>query len=175
MAFFYQRMETLYTSEKQGLVLAALVVLLLLTAAAAMVSGAYHISLFNVVQVIWQHLDPFADAGPVNRLHDTIVWKIRLTRVLMAACVGAGLSCAGAVFQGCFRNPLVDPYILGVSSGAAFGAGLGIVFPAVFMSVQSFAFVFGVVAVLTTYLITDVHGATVILPRDIANRTERRP
>jgi len=55
---------------------------------------------------------------------ETIVWQLRLPRVLLAALVGASLALAGAVFQGVFRNPLADPYLIGTASGAGFGATL---------------------------------------------------
>lgn len=61
-------------------------------------------------------------AGPSGESTDPVVWQIRLPRVLVAALVGAALGASGAVFQGVFRNPLADPYLL----GAAAGAGLGI-------------------------------------------------
>ena len=60
---------------------------------------------------------------------ETIVWELRLPRVLTAAVVGAGLAVAGATFQGIVRNPLADPYVLGASSGAALGAALAIIIP----------------------------------------------
>jgi iron complex transport system permease protein len=53
---------------------------------------------------------------------DAIVWEIRLPRVLLAAAVGAGLALVGAVLQATMRNPLADPYVLGISAGASFGA-----------------------------------------------------
>jgi len=53
--------------------------------------------------------------------YETIVFDIRLPRAVMAALVGASLSTAGATYQGLFRNPLADPYLLGVASGAALG------------------------------------------------------
>ena len=65
-----------------------------------------------------------ADAVP-RRLHDAIVWDLRLPRVLTAAAVGAGLALAGAVMQSLTRNPLADPYLLGLSSGASLGRGRG--------------------------------------------------
>src|SRR5690606_40589134 len=55
---------------------------------------------------------------------ETIAWRIRLPRVLLAGLTGAGLSLAGALFQGVFRNPLADPYLIGTASGAGFGAVL---------------------------------------------------
>jgi iron complex transport system permease protein len=60
-------------------------------------------------------------------MSDVIIWQIRLPRVLLAALVGAALALAGAGFQGVFRNPLADPYLLGAASGAGFGASLAIV------------------------------------------------
>ena len=77
--------------------------------------------------------------------------------------VGGALAIAGAAFQGCLRNPLVEPYILGVSSGAAFGAALGIVFPAFFFSLQITAFAFGSVAVVIAYMLARVRGETPIV------------
>ena len=62
------------------------------------------------------------DAG--QRVADTIVWQIRLPRVALAALVGAALALAGAGFQGVFRNPLADPYLLGAASGAGFAASV---------------------------------------------------
>jgi iron complex transport system permease protein len=67
---------------------------------------------------------------------ETIVWDLRLPRVLTAAVVGAGLAIAGATFQGIVRNPLADPYVLGTSSGAALGAAIGILLPVSFVALQ---------------------------------------
>jgi iron complex transport system permease protein len=61
---------------------------------------------------------------------DAIVWQLRLPRVLAGALVGAALATSGTLFQGLFRNPMADPYVLGISSGAAFGATLALVVPA---------------------------------------------
>ena len=58
---------------------------------------------------------------------DNIVLNIRLPRALLAALVGAGLGLAGAIYQGVFRNPLADPYLLGTAGGAGFGAALAVV------------------------------------------------
>ncbi|MBC7216799.1 MAG: iron ABC transporter permease [Candidatus Caldatribacterium sp.] len=73
----------------------------------------------------------------------TILFAIRLPRILLAFLVGGGLSLSGAVLQGIFQNPLVDPYILGVSSGAAFGAVVAILSGVYFglFTVPIFAFV----------------------------------
>ena len=78
-----------------------------------------------------------------------IIRNIRLPRVLLTFMIGAGLATSGASLQGIFRNPLVDPYVLGISSGAAFGAALAIAFP--LLSINVSAFVFGIVSVLLAY------------------------
>jgi len=60
---------------------------------------------------------------------ETIVWDIRLPRVILAGLVGAALALAGATYQGLFRNPLADPYLIGVAQGAALGAVIGFLIP----------------------------------------------
>ncbi|MGV0836702.1 FecCD family ABC transporter permease [Mycolicibacterium thermoresistibile] len=84
-----------------------------------------------------------------------VLWQIRLPRVVLGALVGATLAVAGAAYQGVFRNPLADPYLLGVSSGAGLGATAVIVFGATasVFAVPAAAFVGGILAVTATYLI----------------------
>jgi iron complex transport system permease protein len=67
------------------------------------------------------------NGNPVKASHGTIVWDFRLARVLLVAMCGAALAAAGAGFQGLFRNPLADPFIVGASGGAALGATLAVV------------------------------------------------
>lgn len=84
---------------------------------------------------------------------ETIVLSIRLPRIVAALLVGLALSASGAVYQGLLRNPLVSPDILGVSSGAAFGASVGILLALGPAGTQALAFASGLVAVLATYAI----------------------
>ena len=86
----------------------------------AVTIGPANLDVAEVARSIAGHLG-FA-TGDVPRLHDAIVWDLRLPRVLTAAAVGAGLAMAGAVMQSLTRNPLADPYLLGLSSGASLGA-----------------------------------------------------
>ena len=81
----------------------------------------------EVVRTLLRHLT-FLDVG-VGPVADTIVWEIRLPRVLLAALVGGTLAYSGAAYQGVFRNPLADPYLIGVAAGAGLAATLVIVGP----------------------------------------------
>lgn len=87
---------------------------------------------------------------------ETVILEIRLPRIAVALLVGGALAAAGATYQGIFRNPLVSPDILGVSSGAGFGAALAIFLSLPFVFVQGFAFGFGLVAVFAVYLIAQL-------------------
>lgn len=92
------------------------------------------------------------DSGFTAR-QQVILWEIRIPRVVLGAIVGAMLAIAGATYQGVFRNPLADPYLLGVSSGAGLGATLAIVLggAAAQAMVPPAAFAGGMIAVLATY------------------------
>lgn len=80
----------------------------------------------EVVVIIWNHLSG-ASSQTINPTFPFVVLEVRLPRILTSAMVGGGLAVAGAVFQAILLNPLADPYTLGISSGAAFGASLAII------------------------------------------------
>lgn len=82
---------------------------------------------------------------------ETVIFQVRLPRILAAMLVGAALSTAGAAYQGMFKNPLVSPDILGASAGAGFGASLGIFFSFSMVGIQVMAFLGGLLAVALTY------------------------
>ncbi len=98
-----------------------LAVLLLASATVAITLGPADIAATEVWSTVLHHLG-LAPESPVSVLRDAIVWELRLPRVLAALGVGAGLALAGTVMQVLTRNPLADPYLLGLSSGAALGA-----------------------------------------------------
>ncbi len=83
----------------------------------------------------------------------TVLWRVRAPRVALALLVGAGLGCAGAAFQGLFRNPLADPFVIGASSGAALGATLAIsggwYFTWGYLDTTALAALVGAIAVVT--------------------------
>src|SRR5690606_38611983 len=76
----------------------------------------------DIVSIIAGKALPFLNEKQVDPMFANIVMKVRLPRVVLAGLVGASLAIAGAAFQGLLRNPLADPYTLGVSSGASVGA-----------------------------------------------------
>lgn len=97
-------------------------VLLVVSGAVAITIGPAALSVADVYGIVAEHLG----AGPsgATRIQDGIVWQLRLPRVLLAAVCGAGLALCGAILQSLLRNPLADPFVLGVSSGASTGAVL---------------------------------------------------
>ncbi|MBD8207915.1 iron ABC transporter permease [Microbacterium sp. CFBP 8790] len=88
----------------------------------AVMIGSVYLSPSVVIGTVVGNLT--GDLSAVDPLDQKIVWQLRVPRVLLAGVVGAGLSLAGAALQGLLRNPLADPYIIGVSSGASLGAVL---------------------------------------------------
>jgi iron complex transport system permease protein len=125
-----------------------LFVSLILSMLLALSVGAVKLSPKNV----WQAL--FAQSPDTAR---TIVWQLRLPRILMAAVVGTALSGSGVALQGLFRNSLVDPYILGLSSGAALGAALGLTLNLASL-IPLFAFLGALLATTISYLLARENG-----------------
>jgi iron complex transport system permease protein len=123
---------------------AAIAALVLLTALAFAV-GRYPVSLGEIFTLLGAKLTGSPSALPANV--ETVILQVRGPRVLAALLVGAALAAAGTAYQGMFRNPLVSPDILGVSSGAALGAVLAILLSLSVFFIQVFAFAGGLAAV----------------------------
>lgn len=107
--------------------------------------GQYHVPLktwFHLISGTWQNSTP-----------DMVLLQIRLPRVILATLIGAGLAVSGAAYQGLFNNPMVSPEILGASSGAGFGAAIGILMGQTIITTQILAFVMGLCAVLLVWLL----------------------
>jgi len=113
--------------------------------ALAFAVGRYPVSLAEIFSVL--------SGQPVGANVETVVLQVRGPRVLAALLVGAALAAAGTAYQGMFRNPLVSPDILGVSTGAALGAVLGIFLSQGILFIQIFAFAGGLAAVGLVYWI----------------------
>lgn len=90
--------------------------------------GPYPISVSAISRAALSHVPLLGVHSPLTPIQSAIVWQIRAPRVAMGVLVGAMLAVAGAAYQGTFRNPLADPYLLGVSEGAGVGATIVIAF-----------------------------------------------
>src|SRR5690625_2683849 len=103
-------------------------------------------------------------------MYVNIVWNIRLPRVILSGIIGASLALAGAAFQGLLRNPLADPYTIGVSSGAALGAVLVIFFQVTIVGLGVFTLpVFAIIGGFISLLI--VFGLVRLSSRSLAIET----
>jgi iron complex transport system permease protein len=141
-------------------VLGGLTVALLALIAAAALIGAYPLTLSDIAQAVGRRL---AGAPPRGRI-DTVLFEVRLPRVFAAVLVGAALAAAGAAYQTLFRNPLVSPDILGVSTGAGLGAVFGIFLSLPVAGIQLAAFIMGLATVGLVYAIASVvHGREPLL------------
>jgi iron complex transport system permease protein len=122
--------RSLYPVLLPPLLLAVVVIL-------ALSAGKYDVSLSDMARVVWSRLT--GTPSGLDATVETVVWNVRVPRVLAGLLVGASLAAAGCVYQGLFRNPLVSPDILGVSAGASLGAVGGI-----FLSLAAVALVYAI-------------------------------
>ena len=90
--------------------------------------GYLNIPFGEVIQIVSAKWVGWPSNAGLSEIHSAVLLDVRLPRILAAAIVGAGLALSGVIFQGILLNPLADPYTLGVSAGAAFGAALAILF-----------------------------------------------
>lgn len=158
-----------------GIIIIVLVVLLVVLGIVFATLGAADISVADGFRVLLSRVPFLKDLVEDVQLPDsfyTIVLDIRLPRLILSAMVGAALSVAGAAFQGMLKNPMADPFVVGVSSGAAFGATIAMVLNLHFVfaglsSVGAMAFVSALATILLVYNIsrtgTRVPAITLIL------------
>jgi iron complex transport system permease protein len=137
-----------------GLLLTILIATILISVSI----GAIHVPVSAMAAAVFEH-------HPLSETQQTILLVIRLPRVLASALVGAGLAIAGLMFQGLFRNPMADPYIIGASGGAAVGACIGIVLLAQwsifgFSAAALLAFLGSVVTMAAVYSLARARGRT---------------
>jgi iron complex transport system permease protein len=121
--------------------------------------GPVGLSLGEVVGTVLAHVPLLHFHTKTSALDQAIIWQLRMPRVVLAGLVGAMLASGGAAYQGVFRNPLADPYLLGVAAGAGLGATLVIVSgddTSVILPVAAFAG--GVLAVAMTYFVGAAGG-----------------
>jgi iron complex transport system permease protein len=141
--------------------LAALVVAVIVAVGA----GSVAVAPADTLGILGRRLLGLDIAAAWSPAAETIVWDLRVPRVLEAAIVGLGLAVAGATFQGLLRNPLADPYVLGTASGAALGAAVAVLIPIrveilAFGLLQALAFVGAILAVSIVYRLSRIGGAS---------------
>ena len=148
------------------LVLLGTILLVCLLIAAAI--GAVSISPLSIIKMTLNKTALFNFTATWQPSAETILFQIRLPRVIAAALVGSALASAGVLFQGLLRNPMADPYIIGTSAGAAFGATIAMMLP-ISLAFLSFglvpiaAFVGALAAVLLVYNLARVGGTTPVV------------
>ncbi len=152
-----------------SLIMFFLSLLLLLLVILGIGIGAVWIPPLEVLSLAGGHLDGSSAAYQGQMLsHDIIIWSIRLPRVLLGAMVGTSLSVAGAIFQGLFRNPMADPYVIGVSSGSALGAVAAILLLGstglrYSYSIPAFAFVCAILTIFLVYSLARTGGKVPVM------------
>lgn len=121
---------TLYTRNITAVQIIGLSAFLIVCIIVSTGMGYVRVSFWDAARILLAKLPGMGGFSTgVEELQQVVVAEVRLPRILTAALVGAGLSVCGAVFQGILRNPLADPYTLGVSAGAALGASVALLFP----------------------------------------------
>ena len=138
-------------SNRYRLLHGGLILLTLILAVGSLCLGQFRLSVGDVLSQLFTLAMPDGPAGQ-------IVWSVRLPRILIALLAGGALGLCGAVLQGVFQNPLVDPHIIGVTSGSAFGGTLAILlgFSPVVMTASTFSF--GLAALMLVWLIAALQG-----------------
>jgi iron complex transport system permease protein len=140
-------------------------VLLAVVALAAVALGSVAVAPGDTLAILAHRLLPFDLARTWSSVDETIIWDLRLPRVLEALIVGLGLAVAGTTFQGLLRNPLADPYVLGTASGAALGAAIAVLIPIrieilAFGLLQALAFLGALLAVTAVYRLARTAGGS---------------
>ena len=128
---------------------------LFLTAILGLILGSVPISVHDLILVTGLRISG-KDLSPGLRTTGTILFLLRIPRTLMMLLAGAALACSGASYQGLFRNPLADPYLIGVSSGAGLGAIIAMSIPWQYSKISAFmvplfAFVFAIITVFIVF------------------------
>ena len=116
------------TIAKRIVLIAVCAFICLITAGVAIVTGEYDIGFFESYRILFDHIMGNIGTDRISVIKDFVVWDLRLPAIVVAIIAGIGLSASGAAMQSTLRNPLADPYTTGISSGAAFGATIAIVY-----------------------------------------------
>jgi iron complex transport system permease protein len=135
--------------------------ILMAVTALALASGRYSVPLSHVLEILASRVVPI-DSG-VSDAEENVVLLVRLPRVLVALLVGGGLAMGGAALQAVFRNPLVSPEVIGVSSGASFGGALALLLGLGPVVLVGGSFLCGLLALALLFVITSGRGGAHML------------
>lgn len=131
-----------------------MIIILILFGCIAITLGKYPITLKELFLVIKEKL--FGIDYGLDPAMETVIFDVRIPRVLAAIIIGGSLAVSGSSYQGIFNNPLVSPDILGVTSGASLGASIGIIYSWNIINIQISSFLFGILAVAITFFISSL-------------------
>ncbi len=154
--------------KRAVIVLPVLLAGLLVALVFATTIGSVPISAVEIVKIVFNSTGLFHFRQTWDQADEVIIFELRLPHVLAAALVGAALAVGGVLFQGLLRNPLADPYLIGISAGSGLGITIGFALPASvlflgFGQIAAFAFIGAVVAVVLVYWLARVGGRTPVV------------
>jgi len=151
-------------SKRWKLLLTLLVIALFLTVLGSLNIGFSYISFSEIIAILGKQIpliNSTIDPNSILPTTEGIIISIRLPRILAGVVIGAGLAASGVLYQGVFKNPMADPYVLGVSAGASVGAGIAILFGSGlsllgFPIVPTTAFIAALATIFVVYTISRV-------------------
>lgn len=137
-------------------IIGVLILFLIIAIIISICTGRYAISPSQMLNIFFCKL--FGLQGTWPETIETVLFSVRIPRILVSIMVGGALSMAGATYQGLFKNPMVSPDILGASAGAGFGAAIAILFSFSGIGIQMSAFAVGILAVGLSYSLSTIIG-----------------
>jgi iron complex transport system permease protein len=144
--------EKIDSKAKAGWQISFLIILLLVMCIFSIAIGRFNVPPYEIIRILASKIIPVEKTWASTL--ETVIFNVRIPRIIAAILVGASLSTAGAAYQGMFKNPLVSPDILGASAGAGFGASLAIYCSLNIFGIQVLSFCMGMIAVLLTYMVS---------------------
>lgn len=150
---------------KIGFIIVCIVVAILVVGVTLTI-GDYNIGFLETYGILWDHITGNIPTDPLDPMYtkDSVIWDLRLPRIMTGILAGAALAVAGATMQTTMKNPLADPYTTGISSGASFGATIAICMGVSFVGggyvVVVNAFIFSLIPTALIVIVSKMRGAS---------------